>query len=338
MRKNEKQYYKVHINPDEVMSEQEVHEYLYGNTKKSVFEKISVELSYGYFNYWLVLIIVFLTLIGGILIGSLDASRRFNLPLSEVLSLNPAKSELALGTVDYSSRDTKDDTSSSQSSILPKEFNLDGFNGTINVYYDQVHLGDVYEGSYNDNTSKDNQYINLKTNDSVDDNCKDSAPSSTTDELTYTPVEGGQLDDSTSDETNDTSDSQSVDKSSNISNSNSKSHISTVIVNIDKVSSNYTEPDKQSDNESQLTIGASNQDTEDNTDVSEQLLDTRPSELKDYEPNECVIGDSSGLINEDSSNLIDSGGSPLWYEGILYFLVSATFTIMICIYFKKKRI
>lgn len=334
MKKNEKQYYKVHINPDDVMSEEEVHEYLYGNTKKSLLEKISIELSYGYFNYWVVIIIVLISLIGGILIGSLDASRRFNLPLSEVLSLNPAKSELALGAVDYSSQ-VNNDSKDSQNYILPDRVNLDGFSGTINVYYDQVHLGDTYEGSYNDNTSKDNQYINLKTeNPSV----KDEEPSSeiTEDNKSKTPKNGSQLDETTYMNDYDTPISQSINNIDNTS--NTKSNDSSVIINIDKVSSKDTDPDNKSDIERNLTVGASDQDTEDNTDVEEPLLVTRPSKLEEQVPDECVIGDSSGLLKEDSSNFNGTGGFPLWCEGILYFLVSATFTVMICIYFKKKHI
>ena len=56
-KKNKKQYYKIKIDPNKVMTERDVRETLYGQVPKSPFEILGYELSYGYFNKYVVLII-----------------------------------------------------------------------------------------------------------------------------------------------------------------------------------------------------------------------------------------------------------------------------------------
>jgi len=314
-----KQYYKIHIDPEDVLTEDELREQVYGQRKLTPFECIGVELSHGYFNAWLVLIITLISLLFGILIGSLDASRRFDIPISEVLSLSLSKSDLRVVPVDNSGQQSDTDDVSTNTEPITEKLNLDGFNGTINVYYDQVHIGDVIEGSYSDNTSKDNQYINVdptvsstsqlgKANDNDDTKVNDS-------EIVTTPILYPRK----------SNDSTTYSRETNLT------------LNIDKTSYNDKLPEDDSDNSEQNIINASGQDTEDNVTIGESLPITRPSELDNCEPDDCVIGDSSQLLDNDvSSNPSNSDRSPLWYE-VVCNLFYASFIIFLLIFINKKK-
>lgn len=343
--KNKKQYYnyKMHIDPNEIMTEEQLHKELYGERSLTPFENIGLELSYGYFNSWLVLIITIITLIVGVLIGSLDASRRFNLPLSEVLSLSPAKSELAIDSVDYSRENTLSDDISETGNTFPEKINLDGFNGTVNVYYGNVQIGDIIEGSYSSYLNKDNQYVDIIPDDFTDVDNHDTSKKSenNTDYETIDSLQESSLikkDDSTiinnpNEEIQDYIEPYSILNEDITYNGHNRQ----IILNIDKVSNYDTTPESCSDNKI-ITIGASDQGAEDNTEVSGKSLVTRPSELDGHEADECIIGSSSEELEElndvslsPSDNLVVV---PLWYE-VLRDLLYVSIIIIVIMWLKK---
>lgn len=355
--KKTKQYYKIHIDPEDILTEEELHEQVYGNRKLTPFENIGLELSYGYFNYWLVLIIVIISLITGILIGSFDASRRFNLPVSEVLSLNPAKSELAISSVDYSRESACTDIQDLDDERLSDKINLDGFSGTINLYYGDVQIGDTIEGSYSPYINRDNQYVDTNLDDStMSDRLGDSKKNE--DDVNYETTQ--LVDDSQSNDI-DNHDSNIVDNSEsypqkiddvqknssdttiNKTDNTYNDHEKQIVLNINKVSSlDDTTPESYSDTEDLLTVGASDQDIKDNTIINEELPLTRPSELDEHPSDECIIGASSVLNDNFDGNTSDESDNindiPLWcevFKNLFYVLIILVIILWCRKHYKK---
>lgn len=341
-KKNKKQYYKIKIDPNKVMTERDVRETLYGQVPKSPFEILGYELSYGYFNKYVVLIISILCIMLGLLIGGLDFSRRFCLPASEVFSLTLSKSEYAYSPVEGRIVYANDDSYENSDYVhtvygLPEGFNFDG--ATVNIYQGDVYIGDTYEGEYNHYENKDNQNIDVHadqsseinregmSNEFQDMDYNETIPSDDNNSVDQIPEES-------EDEVVIESDMNEPNRDRyNISSEEDNVNFDSPILYISKYTEGI-ETDSEGDNEKMSEISDQGVEENDNysngtsTNIDEPINDTGEVEV-------ITIGDSSQVEDVGISNSNTGGFSPLHRE-IIINLFWVIVVIGIMIYIKKR--
>ena len=341
-KKNKKQYYKIKIDPNKVMTERDVRETLYGQVPKSPFEILGYELSYGYFNKYMVLIISIICILLGLFIGGLDFSRRFCLPASEVFSLTLSKSEYAYSPVEgrivYANEDSYDKSCDVNDIYdLPEGFNFDG--ATVNIYQGDVYIGDTYEGNYSHYENKDNQNINVHTSQSSESNDKGMSNEFQDEDYSETiPLDVDDVD-VLPEESNDELliDSDTIYPNESEYNLSSKGDYITFDSPTLYISKNteYLEEDSKGDNKEMSEISdqggeeSGNYSNEINTSINEPIDGISGSEV-------VTIGDSSrveDVVNTDSNT---GGLSPLYRE-IVINLFWVVIIICIMVYIKKHR-